>query len=243
MDLAFAEASVVVAISPAMAERIRLRVPGADVQTIPLWAPVSVVPGVDKVPLLRRARRIPERAFVLMYHGNLGLAYDFEPLLQGARLLAAEPGFALAIIGAGAQLESLKYKASERRLSNVYFFPTVAGSDLSDSLAMGDCHVVSVRKGWSGVAFPAKFITAAAAGRPILLLSPPDTELAGMVRSSACGSVVADGGALAEVVRALMRADGGAREQGEASRRLYVKQFDRELGLSRWDALLGTLRN
>ena len=136
-------------------------------------------------------------------------------------------------------LEWLKAQVSAQGLTNVHFYPPVAADVLPDSLAMADAHVVIVGQRWSGVAFPAKFIAGIAAARPVLLLGPSDTELAGLVDSRRCGAVVSDGDALAEAAQVLERDPVLARRQGDAGRRLYEDQFDREKGLAGCDAVLG----
>lgn len=240
LDLAWRRAHAVVAISAGMAERIRRRVPGANVWTIPLWAPNAVGPRSDRALALRRARKIPESAFVLMYHGNLGLAYDFEPLLQAARGLLDAPEFVFAIVGSGAQLGSIEARIAEHGLFNVRVFPQTTRDELPDSLAMGDCHFIGLRDGWSSIAFPSKFITAIAASRPIIAYARSDTELARLVRSNGCGSVISTGGgALVDAMKHLRQHPEVAREQAMAGRKLYEREFDRGAALARWDEVVG----
>jgi glycosyltransferase involved in cell wall biosynthesis len=242
VEFGWRSADAVVAISPLMSDRIRQRVPEARVETIPLWARPEVRHRDDRAPDLRRARGIREDAFVLTYHGNLGLAYDFETFLAGARLLASDPSFVLAVVGAGAQLESVRATVRREGLSNVRFFPPVDEQGLSDSLAMGDCHVVGMREGWNGVAFPSKFISAIAAGRPVVALGPAGTELTDLVRLAECGlAVPPDGASFAAAARRLQADPARARQLGMSGRALYEARFDRELALTRWDELLNSM--
>ncbi len=241
LNFSWRRADVVVAISPHMAQLIRKRVPTANVQMIPLWARPEVRPRSDRADRIRKSRGIAPDAFVVMYHGNLGLAYEFEPLLRGARLLAGEPVFVLAIVGEGAQLDTIRARVAREQLPNVRIFPPVSSHELADSLAMADCHVIGLREGWNGIAFPAKFITAAAAARPIIALSPSDTELTDVIRREGCGLVIGlDADAFADSVRFLQTNPERAREQGAAGHSLYDRQFHQDLAFARWDALIGS---
>jgi colanic acid biosynthesis glycosyl transferase WcaI len=242
LDSAWRSADAVVAISDAMAARIRQRAPRAKVQTIPLWAPDGAHPRADGAPALRRVRGIAEDAFVVMYHGNLGLAYDFEPLLDAANLLRGDSGIVFAIVGDGAQRQMLHERVGAEHLTNVRVFPSVSSEELSESLAMGDCHVVSVREGWDGLAFPSKLISGLAAGRPLLVIGPPSTELATVVRTNDCGMAVPiDGSAAAEAVRWLRDHRHSAREQGDRGRAVYERTFDRGKALAAWDMLADSI--
>jgi glycosyltransferase involved in cell wall biosynthesis len=239
-NVAWRRADALVAISPRMAERVKHRTAGANVHMIPLWARDEVRPRSDRALPLRRARGIPDDAFVAMYHGNLGLAYDFDPLLQGARLLAGERKFIVALVGAGAQLDDLRARLRAEGLSNVRLFPPVATRDLPDSLAMGDCHVIGLREGWSGVAFPSKFITAIAAGRPVVVMGPRACELSEMIDNAKCGTVVPPKGeSFVEALRFLEAHPECAAEQGKLGRSLYESRFDRKIALRRWDTVIG----
>jgi colanic acid biosynthesis glycosyl transferase WcaI len=239
IDLGWSKANHVVAISSDMADRIRRRVPRVPVTTIPLWARSDIVPRSDRSPQLRRERGIPDEAFVVMYHGNFGLAYDFEPILGAARLLVGERQVVFALVGAGTQLESLRARVSRDGLSNLFIFPPVSVRGLPDSIAMGDCHLMAVRDGFSGVAFPSKFITAIAAARPVIVLGSKETELAKLVLASVCGAVVrAEPRTLANAIDLLSRDPQCARQHGEAGRGLYERQFERENALTLWDALI-----
>src|SRR4051812_25771227 len=82
LDSAWARSDAVVALSPRMSARLQTRLPKVQIHTIPLWAPASIQASSARSLALRRRRGIPPDAFVVAYHGNLGLAYDLEPLLD-----------------------------------------------------------------------------------------------------------------------------------------------------------------
>jgi glycosyltransferase involved in cell wall biosynthesis len=241
LDRAWQKADAVVAISALMASRLRARAPRANVQTIPLWAPDDVRCRADRSRSLRRSRAIRDDAFVVMYHGNLGLAYDFDPILRAARAMAGDPRVTFVIVGDGAQRSELVARAARERLENVRFFPGTSASELGESIAMGDCHIIGIRPGMDGLAFPSKFVAAIAAGRPVIVLGEPDTELANIVRRHQCGVVASsDGQALAAAIGVLRDGRDVVERLGAAARALYEHEFDREKGLARWDALLST---
>jgi colanic acid biosynthesis glycosyl transferase WcaI len=54
-------------------------------------------------------------------------------------------------------------------------------------MAAGDVHVITVRRGLEGVVVPSKLYSILAAGRPVLVVAPPECDAARIVVESGCG--------------------------------------------------------
>ena len=242
LDATWNRADVVGVISPRMLERLAGRVPRHRLRLLPLWAPAGVAPVATGAPQLRRARGLGPAQFVTAYHGNFGLAYDFAPLLDAAALLAAEPEYALVMVGDGPRRAAVQAEAAQRGLNATRFLDPVPPGELGDSHAMADVLLVTAREGWDGVAFPSKLITALAAGRPVIVVAPPGAEIGELVEQAGAGRAVPpDGAALAAAIRALRADPDAVQRQGRAAARLATERFDRALAFAAWDRVLAGL--
>ncbi|MGA0849531.1 MAG: glycosyltransferase family 4 protein, partial [Chthoniobacterales bacterium] len=189
----------VVVVGRCMRERLIERgVDAGKIEVIPNWSSVKPV-GAEQVTVMRR-RLGWEGKFVVLYSGNIGLAHDFETLVDAARLLGGA-GVELVFAGEGPRLEELRRDTAG--LDHVRFLPPQPKEELSAFLAAADLHLVSVRAGLEGLVVPSKAYGILAAGRPLLYVGGPDAEVARVIAESGCGTVVPNGDptGLAEAIK------------------------------------------
>ena len=113
--------------------------------------------------------------FVALHAGNLGFYGAWETMLQAARLLG-DGGLGIVFVGEGA--ESDRLKAAADNISGVRFLPFRPASEVPFVLAAGDVHFVTVKRGLEGVIVPSKLYPILAAGKPVLVVSTPQTDAA-----------------------------------------------------------------
>jgi colanic acid biosynthesis glycosyl transferase WcaI len=184
--------------------------------------------------------------FVLMYSGTISISSSatLERILEAAALLGGDPGIRIALVGEGLKKPDLTAKAAALRLSNVDFIPFQPYGDLPELLGSADVLLVPLDKAKSLLSVPSKLYSFMAAGRPILGLAHPDSEVFSLIRETGCGVCAPpdDPAAIAAAIRAL-KADAAGREKmaraGRAyaeahfSRRAVIDGFDRLLRISR----------
>ncbi len=172
-------------------------------------------------------------SFVVLYSGNMGLAHEFDTVLDAAGLLADEPDVRFAFVGGGPRRGAVEQEVRRSGLSNVEFRPYVARERLGESLTAGDLHLVTLRPAAVGLLVPSKIYGILAAGRPTLYVGPPVGEVAEIVRGGQCGVCVDVGDArrLAAAVRAYRDDPGRARHEGGRARRLFEERFTRGRGV------------
>lgn len=153
-------------LSPAMAATVRGIVGPAP--------PVSVAPLPEAQPIAGVARRdnlflsehgLADR-FVAMYAGNLGLMYDFEPMIAAAEALRERRDVRFVIVGDGPQRP--RVDAAARRLPNLQRVPRQPAERLGHVLCAADVHVVAVRRGAESVMWPSKLAELRALGLPVV---------------------------------------------------------------------------
>jgi glycosyltransferase involved in cell wall biosynthesis len=185
-------------------------------------------------------QRIPDEIrngyrFVLVHAGNIGFAGNWVTLLEAARRLHSY-GVGLTFIGDGAARSTLEKMAAG--IPNVRFLPYYPSEDIPRVLASADLQVVSLRKGLEGLVVPSKLYPILMAGRPVLAMSSPSSDMARIVRQSGCGMVVDPDdpqGVVASVVRVLSYPDDltemGRKAQQASGRFDRRKELERFVGL------------
>lgn len=228
----------VVALDEAMAGCLRGH--GAQrVTVIPNWADEqSIRPRPTAGHPLRESWGWDGR-FVVLYSGNMGLAHEFDTLLDAARRLSDDRTVLFAFVGGGPRRREIEDGVARRELANVEFRPYVPREQLGESLTAGDLHVVTLRDGMQGLLVPSKIYGILAAGRPTLYVGPAGGEVYDVV-SRGCGAEVRVGDA-DSAARAIerFRDDRQAAEQaGRAGRALLDERFTRAGSLARFVELV-----
>ena len=180
-------------------------VPPAKVAIIPNWAPAGLEPqSLESAMALRRAWDLDGR-FVVAYSGNLGRVHDLDPVLDVASSLRHVPGIVFVFVGGGAQRAAMEERVVRERLANVRFQPAQPRRNLTEVLALGDVHLVTLHPGCTQLVFPSKLYGIAAVGRPVLFIGPRNCEVARVVTGRGFGLAFArdDTEAMARALRDL----------------------------------------
>jgi glycosyltransferase involved in cell wall biosynthesis len=105
-----------------------------------------------------------------MYLGLLGLAQDFETILQAARRLLSNPGIIFILMGEGPEKINVQKRRVQMSLENVQIFPEVRREFAPIYLSASDCAIVPLRHVdlFTGIV-PTKMFDAWACERPVIL--------------------------------------------------------------------------
>ncbi len=190
-------------------ERVAVVRDGTDI-------PEPGAPRTEIDPQVVRAIRADFK-FVLLHAGNLGFYGAWETLVGAVRELAAE-GIGLVFVGDGAQRAQIEAAAAD--CTNVRFLPFFPADKIPSVLAAADAHVVTIKRGLEGVIVPSKMYGILAAGKPILAIAPPETDVAciGGLRGFAVSADPDDASHVARAVRKIFRNAETLRTMGEAAR-------------------------
>ncbi len=115
--------------------------------------------------------------FVLLHAGNLGFYGAWETLITSVQSLEQE-GIGLVFVGEGAQREHVETLA--KKAKNIRFLPFFPANKIPSVLAAPDAHVITVKRGLEGVVVPSKMYGILAAGKPILAVTPGETDAASL---------------------------------------------------------------
>ena len=229
---------LVIALGETMAARLT-HLGARRVEVVHNWADEeAIVP----LPAIERPARTEwgwQSRLVLLYSGNLGLAHEFETVIEAARRLAVQmPNVVFAFIGVGPRLREVR--VATRDLPNVEFRDYVERSRLGDTLTAADVHLVTLRPGMAGLLVPSKIYGILAAGRPTIYIGPADGEIADIVRDGGCGAVIAnsDVEGLTTAIRDYACDPYRRDREGSRARALLEARFTRRQSLAKFRRLL-----
>lgn len=229
-----------VVLGRCMAQRLREKgLDSAKIHVIPVWSSEALAPA-SRADNPYRARFDVEGRFAVMYSGNLGLGHDVATVCEAMARLADEPHIRFVWVGGGKRYDEVRRFAEERGLSNARFFGYVPRAELGLSLAAGDVHLVSLRRGLAGHMVPSKLFGAMAVGRAAIYVGEPEGEGARILHEHDAGRVIEEGDVdgLVATLRELARDEALTRALGERARAAFVGRYDAETACAAWLALL-----
>ncbi|MBL8112364.1 MAG: glycosyltransferase family 4 protein [Acidobacteria bacterium] len=176
----------------------------------------------------------------VLYSGNLGLAHEFETVLEAASRTAGAARF--VFVGGGPRRAEVESAVRSRGLGNVEFRGAVPRQDLGASLASAPLHLVTLQPGMPGLLVPSKLYGILAAGRAVLYVGPAEGETHDLIAETGCGFSVRNGD-VDGVVRLVerLRADPSTlASAGAVARRVFEERFTKA---GQTAAFLGILRS
>jgi colanic acid biosynthesis glycosyl transferase WcaI len=225
-------AAVNVVLGERMAAEMVSLVPGAHLRVASNWADGTAIrPMALEASGLRRDWGL-EGKFVVGYSGNLGRVHDCHTILAAAHMLAGEGSVMFSFVGGGFHFPMVRAEG----LANVSVRGYVPESQLGESLAACDVHLVTLMPQFEGLIVPSKFYGVAAAGRAVIFIGDPDGEIARAIATHGCGVTVAAGDAegLVAAIRDLRSSPEKLRAMGEQARVAFEREWDKPLALARW---------
>jgi len=232
-------------ISDGFARNLRAKgVPETKLAVLPNWVDTDFLkPGPRDNPVSRRLGL--EGKFVVMYSGTISISSHraLERTLEAAALLADDREIVFAVVGEGLKKDALRAKAAALGLANAVFLPFVPYAELPDLLASSDVLLVPLDGANSDLSVPSKLYSAMAAGRPVLGLAEPGSEVALLLCDNDCGLTAPpdDAAAVAWAVRGLKASPERRRALGASARAFAVRRFSKDEILSRYDGLLKSM--
>jgi colanic acid biosynthesis glycosyl transferase WcaI len=228
-----------------LGERMRqhllgMRVPMSKIRVIENWADGGMIEPLPARATIIRKDLAAEVTFVVGYSGNLGRAHDYRTFLDAGAALRDEPGILFLMIGGGVNMRHLEEEVAELKLRNFRFMPYQAREDLGASLAAADIHLACLLPALEGLIVPSKLYGILAAGRPIIFVGDPDGDVARVIRSSGCGSVVGmgDGPALVTEIQRYRANPHMLCAAGGRARRIFDEEYTIDIAARKWRELL-----
>lgn len=157
-------------------------IPDAQIRVIQNWAIGDVEPVEHRDNHIRTEWGLDGK-FVVGYSGNLGMAHDYDIVLNGAEQLRDRDDIRFLFIGSGKHTRKLQQEVALRKLPNFIFKPYQPADQLKYSLSAIDLHIVILKEEFEGLIVPSKFFGVAAVARPVLVVGSTDGEVPRLMRA------------------------------------------------------------
>jgi len=166
----------------------------------------------------------------------MGLAHDFQTILEGARRLAVRSDIHFVFIGDGPRKAQMETFVEKHGLSNVTFLPYQPYGDLVRSLNACDVALITMAKGVDGLVVPSKLYGILAAGKPFILVGGRENEILEIVRCAGVGRAVGDGdvGGFVEAVLTYRGNPSLLEEEGKRAREIFEASYSRRKAVERY---------
>ncbi len=184
-DWVYKRVDQLVVLSPGFKRLLVQRgVPEGKIDVIYNWADESAL--ISPVGTVPAAFPAADR-FRVVFAGNMGKAQALDAVLDAAAILQARGSWAsFVMLGGGVEVNRLKTRALEMKLSNVVFLPPVPMFEVGTVLAAADVLLVHLRKDpLFEITIPSKTQAYMAVGKPLLIAVNGDA--ADFVRQAKCG--------------------------------------------------------
>jgi glycosyltransferase involved in cell wall biosynthesis len=208
--------------------------PGA-VTVIPLWSEPELTPAARDEEW-RRDHGVNGELLVLCA-GNLGVMQPFEPVIQAMSALRDAP-VSLTVVGDGIRRPEWERRAAELGLENVRFLGWLADEDYRRAVSAADAALVSLAPGMERLSVPSRSFTFLSAGRPVIALMAPESDVASFVARHGCGWVAPSADELTELLLRLSGDPSVCRRAGDQARAAYERNFESRVLTRRYSELV-----
>ncbi len=148
-------------------------VPAERIRVIHNWSDPAIRP--------RPRHRQPAEPFTICYSGNLGRAHAVDAVIELIERTRDIPNLRWRFVGGGVGTVKLQSHVREHEIVTVTFEGYAPRSQLSESLARADAHLVALDPACEGLIHPSKIYGILASGRPAIFLGSATGSVARML--------------------------------------------------------------
>jgi colanic acid biosynthesis glycosyl transferase WcaI len=220
------------------------QVPEQKIAVIPNWIDESQGVITSRVGYFRKKYNIPAHAFLLVYGGNIGKAAGVEQLIFALKQLLLQEHIYFLLAGAGSSLPNCLDLIQQYQLDQVKIHSPWDATDTFTLLSEADLCLLPTQGNQSLVSVPSKLLSYMLAGRCVLALAAPESEITRILTDSQAGWVVStdDIDSLSSCIKGITELSAAELERrGKAGRTFAQKYFSKSQNLSRVSEILVSL--
>jgi glycosyltransferase involved in cell wall biosynthesis len=146
-------------------------------------------------PILKNQIKIDYQLFSksnslkLMYAGNIGIAQDWETLINTAKQLKND-NIEFYIVGEGVMKEYLVTEVEKNGLNNIHIIPYQRRELMPDLIAYSDLQFIFITSQTENQGFPSKIYTIMACAKPMIVCSGKDTPIINFLQDKKCAYLI-----------------------------------------------------
>jgi len=218
------------------------RVPAERVHIVPNWGDDSLESmDEEQISKFGISNGIPPNARVFAYGGNIGVAAGVETLIQAALKLKTASVFRLLIAGAGSQLQACQKLARDHDDGQVIFHSPWKTEETGLVLGLAEVLLLPTHGQQASVSVPSKLISYWMAGRPVIAMAWPRSDLADLIEESGGGWLVEPDRPdllAVKIQEVLSLSPAELQRRGEAGRDFAARNLTRKICLPRVVSIL-----
>lgn len=169
-------------IKPRFANEAKLSIIPNFVDT-DLYRPVSETSNLD------RSLFANNNHLKLLYAGNIGMAQDWDTLIELAKL-SLNRDIDYYVIGEGVKLNYLKDNIEKNNLSNIFILPYQPREIMPEIIAFSDIQFIFMEPEIAAQGFPSKVYTIMACAKPLIVCSPEVSPIVNFLKNIGCAKIV-----------------------------------------------------
>lgn len=244
LKAAYDHADVVIVLGSCMKARLvspPWSIDPEKLQVLPNWADCDAIEPIEAAENPFRIDNELSDRFVVMHSGNMGLTQRLDVLVAATRHPNWPESAVLLLVGDGAARETLAMTTQNN--DRVRLLPYQPREKLNESLSAADLHVVSMHENITGCLCPSKLYGILAAGRPVLAIASPQTDLVQTVRQHELGWACdpGDPGEIARIVAAAAGDQANRCAAGRRARAIARAEFDRNVVMEKFATVLASV--
>ncbi len=177
-----------------------------------------------------------EDKFVFLYAGNMGHPNDVETIIETARRLRERPEFHFVFLGTGVKEKWIRAAIDDLKLGNIDLLSPKPRSEQIVFLNACDVALVSLVGNMLGVSMPSRTYNILAAGKPMLALTDPASELANVIDEDRVGWHVRPGNAdeLTQIILEIYESRADLPSYGERARTSALNKYSLETAIAKY---------
>ncbi|HWV74712.1 MAG TPA: glycosyltransferase family 4 protein [Pseudosphingobacterium sp.] len=199
---------------------------------IPNFVDTTIFKPIDKNSIVLNKVDFPDNTKILkvMYAGNIGVAQDWDPLIDVAIKLQSYP-IEFWIIGEGVKKNFLIEEIARRKLSNIHLLDYQPRDLMPQLIAYADIHFIFMAPKMAGQGFPSKVYTILSCAKPLLVLSGENTPIINFLQAQNSSYLITDGDAqiktlkLEELLKYLSKNTSSLDEMGKKGKDVILKNY------------------
>ena len=228
--------SQVITISDKMADKIVQKgVARSKIAVIRNWVDLDLIQPLEKESPYRSELQIRANEFTVLYSGNLGRKQGLDVLLRAAELLVGYRHIRFIIAGEGPVKDQIRARSGA--LPALQLLPFQPAERMSEFLGLANLHVLPQEASMADLVLPSKLGGMLASGRPIVVMTDPDTEMMSFVQDSVTVVQPGDAEALATAILSASREQKADTDKALIRRRL-AKTLSKREGLTNFASLV-----
>jgi len=166
----------------------RFKDPG-KLHIIPNFVDTEIYRPVSDTLHLDKTLFIEDDHLKLLYAGNIGMAQEWETLIEVAKRTKGKP-IDFYVIGEGIMRGFVADKIKEFNLDNVHLLPYQPRERMPEIIAFSDVQYIFMEPKIAAQGFPSKVYTIMASAKPLLVCSPDNTPIVNFLKDIDCAKII-----------------------------------------------------